>query len=126
MIAHLDGEVAKAHKRLDEVMLEARDRLRYSYGTGERTAFRLSAVAEDFVPLPASAGPVPPARLVTGRRAAPDVAFGTIRLYEFARSGALDAPGLAEFPGGQLPPIGDPAAFEAGLCDARVRAAAED
>lgn len=122
---HVPGE---SEVRLDEVVVDPRDRLRYWYGTSRRSSFRLTAVAEDVVPLPVASGPIPPARLVTGRRAAPDVAFGTVGLYELARSGAFDRPGLADLPGllgTDLPPIPDPAAFDPALCDARVRAAAE-
>ncbi|GAB48771.1 IS1096 element passenger TnpR family protein [Mobilicoccus pelagius] len=118
---HLPAESAV---RLDEVLADPRDRLRYWYGPTTRRSFRLTVLAEDVLPLAATIGPVPPARLVTGRRASPDVAFETIGFYELKRSGAYEFPGIADLLG-DAPEIGDPTAVDLPLLDARVRAAAE-
>lgn|GEM_PF-1536769 len=116
----------ESEARLDEVLVEARDRLRYWYGPARRQAFRLGLLAEDVVPIPASAGPTPPARLVTGRRASPDVAFRTIEWYETRREGLPATDSLVATLNLDVPQIDDPAAFDAALVASRVRAAAGD
>lgn len=110
--------------RLDRVLAEPRDRLRYVYGRAG--GFDVTLVAEDVMPLPpAAAGGTPGARLLTGRRSGPPPEFTSRDLYDLALSGMLDRPGISDLFDVALPPGFDPEHVDLALLDARVRAAAD-
>lgn len=110
---------------LNRVLIGPRARMRYDYG--RRFGFACTVVAEDVIPAPAAAGPVPDARCLAGRRAAPPSHFQTSDSYELALAAPASVALLWEGMGDMALPEGyDPEAFDLDLADRRVRAAVED